>query len=223
MEHNAFQNKINNYLQGSPDHVFTWFAGYRMKYYAAKGLVAPMDDVWEKIGASNFGAGITAASTGDDGKKSSFPTTTTRGRSSTARACGRPRVTRCPRRSTRSRPLCAQMKKDGLTPIAFADKDAWPACGTFDYLNMRLNGYQFHVDLMAHKESWSSPKVTAVFDNWKAILPYHDQGSLGLTWQEAATTLANKKSGMYLLERSSPNSSPTRPCWPISTSSPSRP
>lgn len=35
--------------------------------------------------------------------------------------------------------LCAQMKKDGLSPIAFGDKDGWPAMGTFDYLNMRTN------------------------------------------------------------------------------------
>ena len=104
VEHNAFQNKINNYLQGSPDHVFTWFAGYRMKYYAAKGLVAPMDDVWEKIGASNFGAGSPPHRPATTARSTSFPTTTTRGRFSTARACGRPRVTRCPRRSTRSRP-----------------------------------------------------------------------------------------------------------------------
>ena len=38
--HNDFQNNINNYLQGSPDDVFTWFAGFRMRYYAKKGLVA---------------------------------------------------------------------------------------------------------------------------------------------------------------------------------------
>ena len=49
--HNDFQNKINTYLQGSPDDAFTWFAGYRMQYYAGKGLLAPIDDVWEKIGA----------------------------------------------------------------------------------------------------------------------------------------------------------------------------
>ena len=30
--------------------------------------------------------------------------------------------------------LGTQMKKDGITPIGFADKDQWPACGTFDYL-----------------------------------------------------------------------------------------
>lgn len=29
--HNDFQNKINSYLQGSPDDTFTWFAGYRMQ------------------------------------------------------------------------------------------------------------------------------------------------------------------------------------------------
>ena len=31
--------------------------------------------------------------------------------------------------------LCKQMKKDGLVPIAFGDKDGWPAMGTFDILN----------------------------------------------------------------------------------------
>ena len=76
--------------------------------------------------------------------------------------------------------LAAQMKKDGLIPIAFADKDGWPAMGTFDYLDMRLNGYQFHVDLCAHKESWDQQKVKDVFDNWKSILPYQDPNALGV-------------------------------------------
>ena len=38
-----------------------------------------------------------------------------------------------------------QMKKRRPVPIAFADKDGWPAMGTFDILNMRINGYDFHV------------------------------------------------------------------------------
>jgi multiple sugar transport system substrate-binding protein len=36
------------------------------------------------------------------------------------------------------------MQADDLVPIAFADKDGWPAMGTFDQLNLRINGYQFH-------------------------------------------------------------------------------
>ena len=68
--------------------------------------------------------------------------------------------------------LATKMKTDGLIPIAFGDKDGWPAMGTFDILNMRMNGYDFHVGLMAGKEKWTDPKVTAVFKKWAELLPY---------------------------------------------------
>ena len=95
--------------------------------------------------------------------------------------------------------LCKKMQTDGLTPIAFGDKDGWPAQGTFDILNLRLNGYDFHVGLMAGKEKWTDPKVTTVFQKWAEFLPYHAKDYAGLTWQNAADTLVQKKSGMYLL------------------------
>ena len=87
------------------------------------------------------------------------------------------------------------MKKDGLVPIAFADKDGWPAMGTFDQLNLRINGYDFHVDLMAGKEAWTAPKVKKVFDTWTGLLPFHQADALGRTWQEAAQSLQQKKAG----------------------------
>ena len=46
VDHNTFQNNISNYLQGTPDDLFTWFAGYRMRYFAKQGLATPIDDVW---------------------------------------------------------------------------------------------------------------------------------------------------------------------------------
>ena len=91
------------------------------------------------------------------------------------------------------------MQKDDLIPFAFADKEGWPAMGTFDILNMRINGYDFHVSLMGGKESWEDPKVAKVFDTWRGILPYHQEGALGREWQEAAKSLSDKKAGMYLL------------------------
>ena len=60
--------------------------------------------------------------------------TTTRGRSSTARAlCAVQGLRSRPRRCDELKTLSAKMKTDGLAPIAFADKDGWPAMGTFDY------------------------------------------------------------------------------------------
>ena len=91
------------------------------------------------------------------------------------------------------------MQKDGLIPFAFADVEGWPAMGTFDILNLRLNGYQFHVDLMAGKAKWADPKVTTVFQKWAEILPYHQDAATGRKWVDAAAALQQKKAGMYLL------------------------
>jgi multiple sugar transport system substrate-binding protein len=196
--HNDFQNNINSYLQGSPDMAFTWFAGYRMRYYAAKGLASPMDDAWATVGA-NFSDGLAKASTGDDGKKYLMPMYNYPWGFFFRKSVWAAKGYTAPTTFDALKTLCAKMKADGLIPIAFADKDGWPAMGTFDYLDMRLNGYQFHMDLCAHKQSWDQQKVKDVFDNWKALLPFQDPNALGATWQEAAQTLGTSKSGMYLL------------------------
>ena len=197
MPRDQLVNNISSYLQSNPEDVITWFAGYRMRYYAAKGLLAPVDDVWETIG-KNFGAGLADASSNDD-KKYLVPNYNYPWAVFYRKSVWQQHGYQVPATWDALIALCTQMKKDGLSPIAFGDKDGWPAMGTFDYLNMRTNGYQFHVDLTAHKQSWSSPKVQAVFDNWKQLLPFQDTGSLGATWQQAAHNMANKKSGMYLI------------------------
>jgi multiple sugar transport system substrate-binding protein len=198
VDHNTFQEQINSYLQGRPDDMFMWFAGYRMQFFAERGLATPVSDVWEKVGA-NYTDALKAASTGVDGKQYFipfyyYPWAFFYRKSVFDKNGYQPAKT-----WDELVALSKQMQKDGLTPIAFADKDGWPAMGTFDYLNMRINGYDFHINLMGGKESWTDPKVTKVFDTWREVLPYHQQGSLGRTWQDAAKTLQDKKAGMYLL------------------------
>jgi multiple sugar transport system substrate-binding protein len=94
--------------------------------------------------------------------------------------------------------LAAKMKADGLVPIGLGDKDGWPAMGHFDIINLRENGYQFHVDLMAGKVKWTDPAVKKVFTVWKDLLPFYESGSAGRVWQDAAKNLVAKKTGMML-------------------------
>ncbi|MGC4855605.1 ABC transporter substrate-binding protein [Micromonospora sp. DT4] len=197
VDHNTFQENINNYLQGKPDDVFTWFAGYRMRFFAAKGLAGDISDVWGKI--SGYSDAFKKASTGDDGKQYFVPASYYPWAVFYRKSVWKQHGYQVPTTLDQFTALGAQMKKDGLTPIAFADKDGWPAMGTFDILNLRINGYQFHIDLMAGKEAWTSDKVKKVFDTWAGLLPLHQPDSLGRTWQEAAQSLQQKKSGMYLL------------------------
>jgi multiple sugar transport system substrate-binding protein len=199
VDHNTFQEQIDNYLQGTPDDVFTWFAGYRMQFFAAKGLAGDISSVWKGGLASSMSPALKAASTGADGKQYFVPFYYYPWAFFYRKSVFKAKGYTPPKTFDEFKALAAQMKKDGMVPIAFADKDGWPAMGTFDYINMRTNGYDFHVRLMAGKESWNSPKVKAVFTTWAELLPYHAAGSLGRTWQNAAISLGAKKTGMYLL------------------------
>ncbi|HYJ73617.1 MAG TPA: ABC transporter substrate-binding protein [Actinomycetota bacterium] len=197
VDHENFQENINNYLQGNPDDVFTWFAGYRMRFFAAQGLAGDISDVWG--GLTGMNEALKQASTGDDGKQYFVPLTTYPWALFYRKSVWEEKGYEPPQTLDELVTLSKQMQKDGLVPIAFADKDGWPAMGTFDQLNLRINGYQFHVDLMAGKEAWDSPQVKKVFDTWKGLLPYHQEDALGREWQEAAQSLLKKESGMYLL------------------------
>ncbi len=197
VDHNTFQEQINNYLQGKPDDVFTWFAGYRMRFFAAQGLAGDVTDVWSNL--QGFSDAFKTASTGDDGKQYFVPASYYPWAVFYRKSVWSKYGYQVPKTLDEMKTLATKMKSDGLIPIAFADKDGWPAMGTFDVLNLRINGYQYHVDLMAHKKPWTDGGVTKVFQTWAELLPMHQDGSLGRTWQEAAQALQQKKAGMYLL------------------------
>ena len=198
VDHNTFQEQINTYLQGRPQDVFTWFAGYRMQFFAQKGLLQPIDDVWETL-KPQFSAGMQQASKGLDGHFYFVPIYNYPWAVFYRKSVFKQHGYTVPKTWDQFIALMKKMQADGLTPLAFTDKDGWPAMGTFDIINMRINGYAFHVRLMAGKESWDSPKVKAVFNTWREVLPYTSQGALGLTWQEGAQQMINKQAGMFLL------------------------
>jgi multiple sugar transport system substrate-binding protein len=198
VDHNTFQNQINSYLQGNPDDVFTWFAGYRMQFFAQKGLATPIDDVWKAL-TPQMPPSIKAASTGLDGHQYLVPNKNYPWAVYYRKSLWKKNGYKAPKTWDQFIALAKQMKTDGLTPIAFTDKDGWPAMGTFDILNMRINGYEFHINLMAGKEAWDGPQAKAVFKQWAELLPYYSAGALGLTWQDGATQLENNQAGMFLL------------------------
>jgi multiple sugar transport system substrate-binding protein len=198
VDHNTFQNQINTYLQGRPQDVFTWFAGYRMQFFAQKGLLSPIDDVWASL-KPQFSPAMQAASKGLDGHFYFIPIYNYPWAVFYRKSLFKANGYSIPKTWDQFIALAKKMKADGITPIAFTDKDGWPAMGTFDILNMRINGYQFHVNLMAGKENWDSAQVKAVFNQWKELLPYYSDGALGLTWQEGAQQVVKKQAGMYLL------------------------
>src|SRR5215213_3728763 len=165
VDHNTFQENITTYLQ-NPDDVIPWFAGYRMQFFAAQDLLGPIDDVWEAGLNDQMSEGFKLASTGQDGKLYFVPWT--------YYAWGihyRPSVFEengweAPATMEDLMGVAESMQSAGIVPFAFGNGGRWPAMGTFDQLNFRMNGYQFHMDLMAGKESWTDDRVKNVFTEW---------------------------------------------------------
>lgn len=197
VQHETFKEGINNYLQGNPDDTFTWFAGYRARYFADKGLVGDLSDVWEKL--DGMPESMKVASTAADGKQIFIPSTYYPWAVFYRPSLFEERGYTEPKTFDEWISLCDKMTKDGLTPIAFADKDGWEGMGTFDMMNLRVNGYDYHVSLMAGEEAWNGEQVKNVFKAWSELMPYHQTDSLGRTWQEASQTLIQNQSGVYVM------------------------
>ena len=65
---------------------------------------------------------------------------------------------------------CERLKAAGVTPLAVGAKSGWPAAGWFDYLNLRINGIDFHRKLVRGDARFDSPQVRRVFDVWGDLL-----------------------------------------------------
>lgn len=200
VDHDTFQKGISSYLQGTPDDVFTWFAGYRMQYFAKKKLCAPLDDVWEKIGGG-FSEAAKQLSRGEDGKYYFVPLYNYPWAVFYRKSVFKERGYGTPTTWDDFVALAKQMKKDGLSPIAagYGGGDTWSILGAFDYLNLRTNGYEFHTSLLRGDISWTDRRVRGTIDQWRELSPYYQERAGGRSWQDAAQSLLDKKSGMAVI------------------------
>jgi multiple sugar transport system substrate-binding protein len=197
-ESNAFQNNLSQYLQGTPDDCFQWMAGFRMQFFAAQGLLVDVSDVWEEIG-SQYNESYKIASTGLDGKQYFVPQSwypwALHFRKSTMAEIGLN-----PEDIYNWDDFMAaleELKAKGLIGLAAGDKGGWEAMGTFDILNARINGYQFHVDLLGGREKWTDDRVKEVFRHWEMLLPYQNTNVLDLEWDGAMQLLLQKQAGFF--------------------------
>ncbi len=71
--------------------------------------------------------------------------------------------------------------------------------GIFDYLSLRTNGYEWHMDLTAGKVEWTDPKVKDVFAQFAKLQPYVTANHAAIDWQDAAALLVQGKAANYVM------------------------
>ncbi|MFD9324477.1 ABC transporter substrate-binding protein [Streptomyces sp. NPDC060065] len=199
----TYRTQLPTYLtSGNPPDVYTWYPGSVADAYAKKDLLLDLDEVWSSSpDLKGYSKALNSLCTASSGKKVFVPATYYWWgmfyRKSNFAKWG---VSE-PKSWDDFLDLCDKLKSKGVAPIGLGagGGTAWVASAWFDYLDIRINGAEYHRELLAGKHRFDDPEVRKVFDRWQEVLPYFDPDGAAVAFQDATTSLLNGRSGMMLI------------------------
>ncbi len=201
--HEDFKNAIRTYLAAEPSpDVLTWFAGERAAFFIDRGLIGDFSDAWEANGLDDvYAPGFTALATSGEGKyflPTSYYWWAVYYRPSIFEQVG---VEAPIETWDELLAACDTFNAAGIAPFAIGTKFRWPAAAWFDYINMRTNGPQFHIDLMLLKESYEDERVKQTFAHWQELLDHNCfmEDPAAYDWNEALDVMVQNEAAMYLM------------------------
>jgi multiple sugar transport system substrate-binding protein len=196
-DHESYKTALRGWLTSVAPDVVLWFAGNRMRQLVELGLLADVSDVWTEKRRGEFSqAAIDLVSVG--GRQYGVPYTSYNWGLYFRRDLLNKADIKALSTWQDLLDACDALNGIGIAPIAIGTKDLWPAAGWFDYLNLRVNGFRFHSDLVAGRIPFTDPRVLAVFDHWaelvrrKCFVATH----VGMSWQEAQALLYQGRAAM---------------------------
>ena len=199
-DHEGYKTSIRNFLTADAPDLANWYAGNRMLPYVKAGLFEPVDDVWNDNGLNDSLASAAGSMT-IDGHKWGVPYTYYQwGVYYRQELFDKFGITP-PKTWDEFLAAGKTLKDNGVTPITIGTKYLWTAAGVFDYLDLRTNGYKFHMSLTKGEIPWTDPRVRAVFAHWKEMLDagFFIDNHAAYSWQEALAPMVQGKAAMYVM------------------------
>ena len=199
-DHEGYKSAIRNFLTADAPDVVAWYAGNRMEPFVRAGLFEDVTDVWaandldEQLKSS-------APSMTIDGKKWGMPYTYYQWGIYYRKDIFAEHGITPPKTWAELLAASEKLKAAGVTPFTIGTKALWPTGGWFDYLDLRVNGYEFHMELTSGKIPYTDPRVKAVFEKWGELVKagYFIDNHAAIDWQDAVPQLVQGKAAMYLM------------------------
>lgn len=199
-DHEGYKTSIRNFLTADAPDLANWYAGNRMLPYVNAGLFEPVDDVWEENGLNDSLASAAASMT-IDGKKWGVPYTYYQWGVYYRKDIFEQNGIAVPTNWDEFMAAGEALKAAGVTPITIGTKYLWTAAGVFDYLNLRTNGYDFHMALTKGEIAWTDDRVRATMNNWKQLVEagFFLENHAAFSWQEALAPMVQGDAAMYVM------------------------
>jgi multiple sugar transport system substrate-binding protein len=199
-DHEGYKTAIRNFLTTDAPDLANWYAGNRMAPFVEAGQFLDVSDVWEANGLGDSLASAKASMT-IDGKQWGVPYTYYQWGIYFNKDVYAQVGAEVPTNWDGFIANCAKFKAAGIDCLTTGTSALWPGAGIFDYMSLRTNGYEFHMDLTAGKIAWTDQKVRDVFAQWaKLVEPgYVTANHAAIDWQDAAALLVQGKAANYVM------------------------
>ncbi|WP_305987689.1 ABC transporter substrate-binding protein [Roseibium sp. MMSF_3544] len=200
IDREAYKTQIRNFLTANAPDVATWYAANRMRPYVEAGLFEDVSDLWAEPAIAENLASTKGAMT-IDGKQWGVPYTYYQWGVYYRKDIFDELGLSEPTTWEEEKANCQKIIDAGKKCYTIGTKFLWTAGGWFDYLNMRTNGFDFHMDLLTGKASWQSDEVRKTFANWRELI---DMGAFidnhqTYSWQEALPFMVQGDAAAYLM------------------------
>ncbi len=182
----------------TPD-VMYWCSSQRLYYYADKGLILPITKLWEKENFDKYFSHVQRGVT-YKGEVYAVPFAYYHWgifyRKSMIERFGG-----VPDNWESFLALLNRMKQAGISPIGLGSKEHWPAVAWFDYINLRINGLEFHLALLSGEISFYDQRVQKVLFEWKKLIDgqFYNKSNDLLTWDGVLPLFYRNEIGFLLL------------------------
>ncbi|AKS47327.1 carbohydrate ABC transporter substrate-binding protein, CUT1 family [Octadecabacter temperatus] len=199
VDREAWKTQIRNALTANAPDVVNWYAANRMGPYVEAGLFEDVSDMYEDGSLPGLEA-VKGAMT-LDGAQWGVPYTYYQWgiyyREDIFNELGLTEPTTMEEEMAN----CQVIIDSGRACYAIGTKFLWTAGGWFDYMNMRTNGFDFHMELARGEVAWNDPRVLETFANWRALI---DMGAFiedhqSYSWQEALQPMLDGEATAYLI------------------------
>jgi raffinose/stachyose/melibiose transport system substrate-binding protein len=183
----------------TPDLAYTWPAASVLSGYARVGALAPLDDYYAQYGwdqVNPFYKGRNSY----DGHVYGLPMEQDLMGVYYNKDLFEKNGLEVPKTYAEFQALAEKLKGDGIVPIAFGNRDRWPATNTLSLILGLTAGRELEEQVLFGDEPWTNPTFVSAaqtFQDW-AKADYFPRGFNGVGYDEANALFLSGRAGMTI-------------------------
>lgn len=183
----------------TPDLAYTWPAASVLSGYARVGALAPLDDYYAQYGwahVNEFYKGRNSY----DGKVYGLPMEQDLMGVYYNKDLFAEKGLEVPKTYAEFQALAEKLKAEGIVPIAFGNRDRWPATNTMSLILGLTAGRELEERVLFGEEPWTNAafvQAAQTFQDW-AKADYFPRGFNGVGYDEANALFLSGRAGMTI-------------------------